>query len=203
VVREVERAAKWRGNPNASDKGEFFRLLKFLRPSKKDVFYDLGCGHGRPCIWIAPKVKLAVGVEDHYQRYLRAKKNAKESKSSKRIKILWKDIENISYKEATLLYSVIYVGFGVMEKIQREAKPGTKVVLYGVPPYPLKSRKLFGNYHLFKTPFERVRSDDEFARIYLGHRKATMKELLKSLDREEARDLRREITEANANWNGS
>jgi len=40
----MERAAKWRGNPNASDKKEFFRLLDILKPSKEDVFYDLGCG---------------------------------------------------------------------------------------------------------------------------------------------------------------
>lgn len=196
----MERAAKWRGNPDASEKEEFFHLLKLLRPSKEDVFYDLGCGYGRPCLWIAPKVKLAVGIEDHYRRFLRAKKNARESPANARIKIIWDDIERVSYRNATLLYSVIYVGFGILKKIQRQTMPGTRVVLYGVPPYPLKSKKLFGNYYLFRTPFQRVQNDREFVRIYSDGKKSTMNELLKSLDREQAIDLRREIRDAELNW---
>lgn len=195
----MERAAKWRGSPTASSKREFTRLISCLRPSRKDVFFDLGCGYGSPCIWIAPKVKLSVGIENHYYRYLRAKREAERS-GFKNIRILWKDIDDVSYNDASLIYSVIYVGFSTMHKIQTQTKPGTRVILYGVPPYPLRSKKLFGSFHLFRTPFERVSDEEEFARSYLGRRKATLSDLMRSLDREQARDLRREIEDADSNW---
>ncbi len=196
----MERAARWRGDPRASDRQEFLRAVRYIKPSKKDVFFDLGCGYGGPCIWIAPKVKLSVGIEDHYFRYLHARRDVEKS-GLENIRILWDDVERVSYRKATILYSVIYIGFGVIEKIQRETRTGSEVVLYGLPPFPLKFEKLFDSFCRLTTPFERVEDEDEFARIYLGRKKATMKKLLRLLDREQARDLRREIREADVNWN--
>ena len=196
---ELERAADWRGNPIASNKREFLRVLEKLRPSKEDVFFDLGCGYAQPCVWIAPKVKLAVGIENHYYRYMRAKRETEKS-GFPNIRILWDDIERVSYRNATILYSVIYVGFSIMKKIQRQSASGTRVVLYGVPPYPLRTRKLFGRFHIMTTPFERVGDGDEFARIYLGRKRSQMKDLIKSLDREQAADLKWEMRTAEENW---
>ncbi len=195
----MERAAKWRGDPRASSKREFERVLRCLKPSKKDVFFDLGCGYGGPCIWIAPKVKLAIGIENHYYRYLHAKRDVKKSGSTN-IRILWNDIDRISFRDATIFYSVIYVGFGIIRKIQKQARRGARIVLYGLPPYPLKSEKLFGSYHRLVTPLERVEDEEEFARIYLGGRKPSMKKLIQSLDRDQARDLKREIENVDSNW---
>jgi len=195
----MERAAEWRGNPRATDKREFGHLINQIGPSKNDVFFDLGCGYGGPCIWIAPKVKRAVGIEDHYYRYLRAKREV-ESSGLHNITIIWNDISKVSYRDATILYSVISIGFEIMKKIQRQTKTGTLVVLYGLTPYPIKSHRLFGEFYSMTTPFERVKDQDEFARIYLGRKRATMPELLKSIDAEQRRDLKREIKDAEANW---
>jgi len=118
----------------------------------------------------------------------------------KNVRITWNDIERVSYHRATILYSVIYVGFSIIKKIQNQTAAGTKVVLYGIPPFPLKSKKLFGNYHLFQTPFERVQTDDEFARIFKGRKKSTLEGMLKSLDREQANDLKFEIRNSHVNW---
>jgi SAM-dependent methyltransferase len=195
----VERAAEWRGSPTASTKNEFFRVLKFLNPSKQDVFLDLGCGYGRPCIWIAPKVKQAIGIESHYFRYKHAERDV-ESSGSTNVRILWDDLGNVSYRDATIIYSVIYVGFDIIKKIQFETNPGTQIVLYGLPPYPLRSEKLFGNFRLLRTPFDRVADEDEFARIHAGRNSSTMKKLIRSLDHDQARDLKREIRDSEVNW---
>jgi hypothetical protein len=195
----MERAAKWRGNPRATDKREFSHLINRIRPSKTDVFYDLGCGYGGPCIWIAPKVEKAVGIEDHYYRYLRAKSEVEKS-GLHNITIIWNDIGKVSYRSATILYSVISIGFEVIKKIQRETKTGALVVLYGLPSYPIRSRRVFGEFYAITTQFERVKNEDEFARIILGRKRATMRELLKSIDAEQRRDLKREINDADANW---
>jgi hypothetical protein len=199
ISRKLERAAKWRGDPRASSRREFLRLMSEIRPSKNDVFFDLGCGYGGPCIWIAPKVRRSVGIEDHYYRYLHAQRQVVKS-GLRNVQILWDDIEKVSYRDATILYSVIYVGFMVLEKIQKETATGTQTILYGLPPFPLKSQKLFGSFFRLKTPFERVEDEDEYARHYSGRTNMTMKKLLGSLDREQAKDLRREIKEAELNW---
>jgi SAM-dependent methyltransferase len=199
ISEKLERAAKWRGDPRASSRREFLRLLNEIKPSKKDVFFDLGCGYAGPCIWIAPKVRQSVGIEDHYYRYLYAKREVSKS-GLLNVRILWADIEKVPYREATILYSVIYVGFSVLEKIQKETVRGTQTILYGLPPFPLKSEKLFGSFYRLKTPFGRVEDEDEYARHYTGRKNATMKKLLRSLDHEQAKDLRREIKEAELNW---
>jgi SAM-dependent methyltransferase len=195
----MERAAEWRGSPRATDKREFTHLINRIRPSKTDVFYDLGCGYGGPCIWIAPKVKKAIGIEDHYYRYLHAKRDVEKS-GLHSITIIWNDISKVPYRDATILYSVISIGFEIIKKIQRQTKTGALVVLYGLPPYPLKSRRLFGEFYAMTTPFERVNDGDEFARIHLGTKRATMRELLKSIDADQRRDLKREIKDSDANW---
>ena len=174
-------------------------MINEIKPSKKDVFFDLGCGYGGPSIWIAPKVRRSVGIEDHYYRYLQAKREVIKS-GLQNVQILWDDIEKVSYRAATILYSVIYVGFTVLQKIRKETVPGTQTILYGLPPFPLKSEKLFGSFYRLKTPFERVWDENEYARHYSGRKNATMKKLLGSLDREQAKDLRREIKEAELNW---
>ena len=76
-------------------------------------------------------------------------------------------------------------------------------MLYGLPPYPIRSRRLFGDFYAMTTPFERVNDEDEFARIHLGRKRTTMRELLKSIDAEQRRDLKREIKDADANWESS
>jgi SAM-dependent methyltransferase len=196
----LERAAKWRGDPRASTRREFLRVLNYVSPSKRDVFYDLGCGYAGPCIWIAPRVRQAIGIENHYYRYLHARRDVAGSGSTN-VKIVWDDIGRISFRDATILYSVIYVGFDIIKKIHRQTRRGSQTVLYGIPPYPLKSEKLFGEFYRLVTPFERVQDEDEFARLYLARKNATMKKLIATFDREQARNLRREIREADVNWN--
>ena len=94
------------------------------------------------------------------------------------VSIIWNDINRVSYRNATILYSVITIGFEGIKKIQREAKTGALVVLYGLPPFPVRSRRLFAEFYAMRTPFERVADEDEFARIHLGRKKATIKGLL-------------------------
>jgi tRNA G46 methylase TrmB len=78
---QLGRAAYWRGSPEATKKREFLKLVNYLRPSpSKDVFFDLGCGYGNPCIWIADWVKWAFGFETYVPRYRRARMNVEKSR---------------------------------------------------------------------------------------------------------------------------
>lgn len=197
----MTREAEWRGSPRATTRREFDHLLRLLKPSRNDdVFYDLGCGYASPCIWIAPRVKRSVGIEDHYYRYVSAKKEVAKSGFAN-IEIRNEDIDESNYRDLTIGYSVISIGFGVVARIQNQAKPGAVIVLYGLPPYPIKSEKLFGMYFRMKTPISRVNDEDEFARISLGKKHSAIQDLYKKLDeKDEIRDLKREIREADSNW---
>jgi hypothetical protein len=192
--------AHWRGSPRATTKREFMRLVEILSPSKHDVFYDLGCGYAGPCIWIAPMVRKSIGIEDHYYRYLRAKEEVKKSGLTN-IEIHRHDIAKASYREATIAYSVLSIGPDILGKIQRQAKKGARIVLYSFPPFPIKSEKLFaGGYYLITTPLERVADEDEYARLSLGRKRVTIKDLFKTMDKVEVRILKREIKQADSIW---
>ncbi len=54
------------GDPEATKYHEMYRLIKFLHPTKKDVFLDLGCGIGNTCKWISKKVKLEQKLTTKY-----------------------------------------------------------------------------------------------------------------------------------------
>ena len=195
------KVAGWRGPAKATKKPEFMRLLRYLRPTKKDIFYDLGCGHGYPCIWIAKRVKLAIGIENHYARFCRAQLNVQKS-GLPNVKIIKKDLEDATYEDATIIYSFIELSFNDLARIQKFVKSGTTIVMYARVPYPIRSRWVTGNYFMMKTPFKRVRSEDEYARIYMGKKKATIDDVYAWFGRrKDAKKLKWEISRANSNWN--
>lgn len=196
----MRKSAAWRGSPTATTKKEFESLLKRIKLSKsKDVFYDLGCGYGRVCIWVAPKVKLAIGYENHSDRFNIARRDVEKS-GYKNIIIRNRDFFFASYKKATVIYSIVDVGLHIMARINRQAKVGTRVIQYRRPNYPLKARLISGNYFLMKTPFKRVRNEDEYAKIILGRNEAKIEDLYKKSGREERNYLKKEIREAEKAW---
>jgi SAM-dependent methyltransferase len=184
------RAEAWRGSPTATDKSEFMELVDHLKPRKdRDVFYDLGCGYANPCVWIAPKVKLSVGIENHEYRYTRALSNVSKS-GHENVRIMKMDIEDAIYEDATIIHSVISLNLGMFRKIRREPKNGSVVVaLAYCPLLPIKCKEV-GHYFVMRTPFEVVESEEEYARIFTGREDGTMEEVLEDLPRRDAKYLK-------------
>jgi SAM-dependent methyltransferase len=195
----LRKAAPWRGSPTATSKKEFMDLLSKAKLSKnKDVFFDLGCGFGRVCIWMAPKVRLAVGFENHYDRF-KVARGAAEKSGYKNISIRYADFSFASFKKATIIYSIVDIGLHVVARINRQAKSGTRLILYRRPSYPIKGKRISGNYFLMKTPIKRVKDESEFARTILG-RDATIDELYRAVGKEDAKDLKREVRQSEKLW---
>ncbi len=196
----MRKSAAWRGSPTATSKREFTALLNRIGLSKeRDIFYDLGCGYGKVCIWAAPKVKFAIGYENHHDRFKVAVREVEKS-GFKNIAIRNRDFFLASYKRATLIYSMVDVGLHVMARINRQSRRGTKVVQYRRPNYPLEAKWITGNYFLMKTPFERTKNADDFAKILLGRKGVTIEDLFKHLGRDEGKYLKKEIHEADKLW---
>lgn len=198
LIPQMRKAAGWRGSAKATKRPEFMRLMKILRPTRNDVFYDLGCGYANTCVWISKKVGSAVGVEDFGPRYRKAVENVTKS-GSKNVKILKRDVSHVSLKSATIIYSLIELTIEDFRRIQRSASPGTKIALWGPPPYPIRSKK-HGPYFTFRLPYKMVRSPDEYAKIYLGRKRATIEDLYDWVSRKEARSLKWYISRERWHW---
>jgi hypothetical protein len=149
----LRKSAAWRGSASATSGREFMSLLRKVKLSKtKDVFFDLGTGYANPCVWVAPKVKLAAGYENHYDRFKRARRYVRKS-GFKNIVIKYADFSLASYKKATVIYSMVDIGLHIMAKINRQSRSGTRVIQYWRPNYPIKGRRISGNYFLMTTRF--------------------------------------------------
>lgn len=193
----MARAESWRGSPTATSRGEFAHLVRVLRPKKTDVFYDLGCGYALPCIWIAPKVKKAVGIENFVPRYRRAASNVRKS-GHQNIRIIKSSFQSVPLVDATIIHCVILLGLSEYRRIESEAKGSTLALCYP-PMYPIKSRRSHG-YYLMKVPFSRVANEDEYARIISGRRGATMKDVYAMLKKWDSKSLRWQVSHGDYLW---
>jgi SAM-dependent methyltransferase len=192
------RAKYWRGSPEATNKNEFLKLVKHLKPSsEKDVFFDLGCGYANPCIWIADKVKCSVGFETFIPRYRKARLRVEKS-GKRNISIIRRNFERISFKDATIVYSTLGIMWRTLRRINRECKKGTRLILF-YEPYPIKSMK-FEDSFIMEVPFCRFEDEKEFAKVCF-HLK-TIDEVYQTMGRQSyfSRSLRWDISHAKSNW---
>ena len=189
-------------NPRATKKPEFLKLLRVLKPTKKDVFYDLGCGYGYPCLWISDMVKCCVGIENYLPHYRKARENIGSKR--KNVEIVNSDYNKISLKGATIIYSTLCFPIHMLAKIKRETEQGTRLVSRELPPpYPIKSKNV-ERFYLFKTPYERVSNEDEYAKIFLGDENVTAHDMFDFLDTADdlavVRKFKDNIMNGEANW---
>lgn len=107
-----------------------------IKPGQK--FYDLGCGDGRFLIEAEKRGAKSIGFEISPWAYLRGKFNLWQSKSQS--KILYKNFYPINISDADTVFCFLMdsVMPKVEKKLQKELKPGVKVVCYGfkMPTWP-------------------------------------------------------------------
>lgn len=194
----MRKIAYWRGSPRATKKHELLKLLKLLHVSKKDIFYDLGCGYADTCIWASKYVKMSIGIEDHHYRYSKALQNVANSKRTN-IKILKTDVSKAPYGNGSILYSVIDLSINDYRRIQKIIRRGTRLMVFGPPPYPIKPKKI-GWFFVMVKPFKRVKDHNEYAYICMGRKNATIFDMYKRIGRKEAKRLKWQISHANWIW---
>lgn len=193
----MARADSWRGSPEVTRKTEFAHLVDHLRPSpKKDVFFDLGCGYGNLCVWIADRVERAVGFETYFPRYRRARQRVEKSGKSN-VTILRRNFDRVSFKDATIIFSTLGIVWKTLERIQSECKKGTRLILC-YEPYPIKAKK-FEDYYIVKVPFSRFNDETEFARICFNV--GSIRQVYRKMnDRTTIHLLKWDISHAESNW---
>ena len=99
--------------------------------TSSDVVYDLGCGDGRIPIMAAQKYGArGVGIDIDPRRIADANENAKEAGVTGNVKFLVQDLFTSDFGEATVvtLYLLPSVNEKLLPKLQKELKPGTRIV---------------------------------------------------------------------------
>ena len=106
-------------------------MLRLAKVTAADVVYDLGCGDGRIVIAAARHLGArGVGVDIDPLRIAESRENARRAGVTDRIRFLNEDLFLTDIGEATVvtLFLSQEVNLTVRTKLQRELKPGTRVV---------------------------------------------------------------------------
>lgn len=107
-------------------------MLKLAKVGPNDVVYDLGSGDGRIPIAAVQtfKAKSAVGIDIDPQRIKEANENHKKSGVGDRVRFLNQDLFTTPIGEASVvtLYLLQSLNEKLMPKLQKELKPGSRVV---------------------------------------------------------------------------
>jgi predicted RNA methylase len=111
-------------------------MLKLAKVTKNDVVYDLGSGDGRiPITAARVHGARAVGIDIDPQRIREANDNLKsaaanDSTISSRVRFLNQDLFTTDISEATVvtLYLLPSLNIKLIPKLNKELKPGTRVV---------------------------------------------------------------------------
>ena len=106
-------------------------MLKLAAVTDKDVVYDLGCGDGRIPITAAQKFGArGVGIDIDPKRIEESNENAKAAGVTDKVTFLTQDLfeSDISAATVVTLYLLPSLNEKLMPKLQKELKPGTRVV---------------------------------------------------------------------------
>jgi ubiquinone/menaquinone biosynthesis C-methylase UbiE len=106
-------------------------MLRMAGVKPGDVVYDLGCGDGRIVVTAAQKFGArGVGVDIDPKRIAEANANARRAGVENQVTFRIGDLFEADIREATVvtLYLLPDVNLRLKPKLQRDLKPGTRVV---------------------------------------------------------------------------
>ena len=106
-------------------------MLKLAETTAQDTVYDLGCGDGRIVVMAAKKFGAAsVGIDIDPDRIKEAHEFAAENGVAGKVKFVEQDLFQADIHEATVvtLYLLTSVNLKLRPKLQKELKPGARIV---------------------------------------------------------------------------
>ena len=126
---QTSRPAHPRYEPTPTEVVE--AMLRLAGVSSADVVYDLGCGDGRIVIMAASRFGArGVCVDIDPQRIAESRENARAAGVADRIRFLNEDLLGTDLGGATVvtLYLLPELNLALRPKLQRELRPGARVV---------------------------------------------------------------------------
>ncbi len=106
-------------------------MLKLAEVSANDTVYDLGCGDGRIVVMAAKKFGAnSVGIDIDPDRIKEANEHAAQNGVTGKVKFVEQDLfeANIRAASVVTLYLLTSVNLKLRPKLQKELRPGTRIV---------------------------------------------------------------------------
>lgn len=106
-------------------------MLRLARTKKSDIVYDLGCGDGRILIEAAKTYGAhGIGVDNNAERIREAQEIARKEGVSHLVSFRVGDLYDVNLQAATVvtLYLLPEVNLKLRPKLQKQLKPGARIV---------------------------------------------------------------------------
>lgn len=107
------------------------QMLKLAQVTSKDIVYDLGCGDGRFVVTAARQFGArGVGIDIDPERIKEARELSKRTGADDKVRFIQGDLFETDISEATVvtLYLLTRLNLKLRPKLQKELKPGTRIV---------------------------------------------------------------------------
>lgn len=128
--------------------------------NERDVVYELGCGRGRSCFWLAAFVKCRVVGIEQIDLFVENANQVKAQYPEENVRFSLGNFLDYSYKDATViyLYGTCLDEYTITHLIKKFAKlpPGAKIITVSYPLtdyLSLQEWGLFDLVHTFQAPF--------------------------------------------------
>ena len=161
------------------------KLLTLARATKRDVFYDLGCGRGQLCVVAVTEfgVRRAVGIEMHAGRARKAAAHVEKLGLSDRIEIRNEDFMDSDIGDATVVYCGHYEMEGDVARFESELAPGSRLVTLFLPFVGVVPTAADYPFYSMELPFNKT-TDLSLWISKVLFRKATIDEMYRELDKD-------------------
>ena len=139
------------------------RMLEMAQVGPNDIVYDLGAGDGRILIMAAREFGArAVGIELRKDLYNQIERKIKEYGLDGRVRVIYGSFYEVDVSEASVvtLYLLTSVNEKLRPKLERELKPGTRVVSHDfeVPGWrPVRVEEIYDSWTTHKIYMYRVK----------------------------------------------
>ncbi len=135
------------------------KILILAKASRRDVFYDLGCGRGQLCVVAATEfgVKRAVGIELHRGRAAKARQRVRELGLTDRIEIRNEDFMESDLQDATIVYNGLEEIHEDVTLFERKLKTGCRIVSLFLPFVGVLPVAADYPFYLMEMPFKKTK----------------------------------------------
>jgi SAM-dependent methyltransferase len=171
------------GPEDYQSKRHIRKLLRLAGASRRDVFYDLGCGRGQLCVVAVAEfgVKKAVGIEMHRGRAAKAAEYVQRLGMSDRIEIWNEDYTESDLHEATILYCGHNEEKEDVARLEGELRRGSRFVSLFLPFVGVVPSAVDYPFYVMDLPFRKTGDVSLWISKVLS-RKASVDELYEELD---------------------
>ena len=181
--RRWSRIMQRLGPEDYQSKRHIRKLLRLAGASRRDVFYDLGCGRGQLCVVAVAEfgVKKAVGIEMHRGRAAKAAEYVQRLGMSDRIEIWNEDYTESDLHEATILYCGHNEEKEDVARLEGELRRGSRFVSLFLPFVGVVPSAVDYPFYVMDLPFRKTGDVSLWISKVLS-RKASVDELYEELD---------------------